>query len=115
MDKLVRKIEVPLAKNVIKKAGLYIVENKKDIDFLAKVSADAYEDYPLHTWLTKGKYDAVASELLMKSTLRSIAKDAIIYADSEQMNGFAVWLPFGFTGNKSLPFLFNGGFSLILR
>ncbi len=28
MDKLVRKIEVPLAKNVIKKAGLYIVQKK---------------------------------------------------------------------------------------
>ena len=28
MDKLVRKIEVPLAKKAIEKAGLYIVEKK---------------------------------------------------------------------------------------
>ena len=42
-------------------------------------------------------------------------KDAVIYADSEEMNGFAVWLPFGFTGSKTLPFLMNGGLSLILH
>lgn len=29
--------------------------------------------------------------------------------------GFAVWLPFGFTGSKTLPFLMNGGLSLILH
>ena len=52
MDKLVRKIEIPLAKNAIEKAGLYIVQ-KKDLDRLAEVAADAYQDYPLHNWFTK--------------------------------------------------------------
>ena len=47
MDKLVRKIEIPLARNIIEKAGLYIVQ-KQDLDRLAEVAADAYEDYPLH-------------------------------------------------------------------
>ena len=56
MDKLVRKIEIPLARKIIEKAGLYIVQ-KKDLDKLAEVAADAYEDYPLHNWFTKGKYD----------------------------------------------------------
>ena len=56
MDKLVRQIEVPMAKNIIKKAGLYIVE-EKDLDKLAEVAADAYKDYPLHNWFTKGKYN----------------------------------------------------------
>ena len=40
MDKLVRKIEIPMAKRAIEKAGLYIVQ-EKDIDQLAKVAADA--------------------------------------------------------------------------
>ena len=44
-----------------------------------------------------------------------MTEDAIIYADSEEMNGFAVWLPFGFTGSKTLPFLCNGGMKLILH
>ena len=114
MDKLVRKIEVPLAKKIIEKAGLYIAQ-KKDLDHLADVAADAYQDYPLHNWFTNGKYDKKASKLLMQISLRTMTEDAIIYADSEEMNGFAVWLPFGFTGNKTFPFLFNGGLKLIFH
>ena len=114
MDKLVRQIEVPLAKKIIEKAGLYIVQ-KKDLDRLAEVAADAYENYPLHNWFTKGKYDAKASKLIMQISLKTMVEDAIIYADSEEINGFAVWLPFGFTGSKTLPFLFNGGLQLIFH
>ena len=36
MDKLVRKIEIPLAKKIIEKAGLYIAQ-KKDIDRLLQM------------------------------------------------------------------------------
>ena len=114
MDKLVRKIEIPLAKSAIEKAGLYIVQ-KKDIDRLAEVAADAYRDYPLHNWLTKGKYDPVASKLIMQISLRTMTEDAVIYADSEEINGFAAWLPFGLTGNKTMPFLLNGGLKLIFH
>ncbi len=114
MDKLVRKIEIPLARKVVERAGLYLVQ-KKDLDRLAEASADAYKDYPLHNWLSNGKYDERASSLLMKATLGAMADDAVIYADSEEMNGFAVWLPFGFTGSKTLPFLMNGGLKLILH
>ena len=92
MDKLVRKIEIPLAKKSIENAGLYIVQ-KKDLDRLAEVAADAYKDYPLHNYFTKGKYDKKASKLLMQISLKTMTEDAIIYADSEEMNGFAAWLP----------------------
>ena len=114
MDKLVRKIEIPLARRIIEKAGLYIVQ-KKDLDRLAKVAADAYRDYPLHNWFTKGKYDTKASELIMQISLKTMTEDAIIYADSEEINGFAVWLPFGFTGSKTIPFLKSGGLKLIFH
>ena len=114
MDKLVRKIEIPLAKKAIEKAGLYIVK-EKDLDRLSEVAADAYLDYPLHNWFTKGKYDVKASRLIMQISLKTMTEDAVIYADSEEINGFAVWLPFGFTGSKTLPFLMNGGLSLILH
>ena len=103
-----------MAKSVIEKAGLYIVK-EKDLDRLAEVAADAYQDYPLHNWLTKGKYDAKASKLIMQISLKTMTKDAVIYADSEEINGFAAWLPFGFTGSKTLPFLMNGGLRLILH
>ena len=114
MDKLVRKIERPLAKRAIEKSGLYFVE-EKDIDRLAQVAADAYQNYPLHNWFTKGKYDAKASELIMRISLKTMMADAVIYADSEEINGFAVWLPFGFTGSKTLPFIVHGGLRLILH
>ena len=114
MDKLVRRIEIPLAKKAIEKAGLYLVQ-KKDLGRLAEVAADAYQDYPLHNWFTKGKYDAKASRLIMQISLKTMTEDAVIYADSEELNGFAAWLPFGFTGSKPLPFLASGGLSLILH
>ena len=114
MDKLVRKIEIPLAKNAVEKAGLYIVQ-EKDLDRLSQVAADAYRDYPLHNWFTDGKYDTKASKLILQISLKTMTEDAVIYADSEEINGFAVWLPFGFTGSKTLPFLMSGGLSLILH
>ena len=114
MDKLVKKIEVTLAKRAIRSAGLYIAE-EKDVERLAQVAEDAYQDYPLHNWFMGGSYDPKASRLLMQVTLKTMTKNAVIYADSEEINGFAAWLPFGFTGNKALPFLMKGGMSLILH
>ena len=114
MDKLVRKIEIPLARRAIERAGLYIVK-KEDLDRLAEVAASAYQDYPLHNWFTNGKYDAEASRLIMQISLRTMTEDAVIYADSEELNGFAVWLPFGFEGSKTMPFLFSGGLKLIFH
>lgn len=43
----------------------------------------------------------------MKISLKTMFKDAVIYADSEEINGFAIWLPFGFTGSKTIPFILN--------
>ena len=114
MDKFVRKIEIPLARRIIEKAGLYLV-GKEDLERLAEVAADAYQDYPLHNWFTKGKYDKTASQLIMQISLKTMTEDAVIYADSEEMNGFAVWLPPGFEGSKPIPFLTSGGLKLILH
>lgn len=114
MDKLVRKIELPLAKRVVGKSGLYIVP-KSRIKELAQVAADAYRDYPLHNWFSGGKYDEYVSEKIMEISLRTMSDDAVIYADSEELNGFAVWLPLGFNGSKTLSFLANGGMKLIVH
>ena len=40
----------------------------------------------------------------MQISLRTMTEDAVIYADSEEINGFAVWLPFGFSGSKYLNY-----------
>ena len=114
MDKLVRKIELPLAKSAVEKAGLYIVP-KSRIKELAMVAADAYVDYPLHNWFSGGKYDEYVSLKTMEISLKTMVNDAVIYADSKEINGFAVWLPLGFNGSKTLPFLINGGLNLIFH
>ena len=114
MDKLVRKIELPLAKRVIEKAGLYVVPDNR-IKELAQVAADAYRDYPLHNWFLGGKYDEYVSEKIMEISLRTMSDDAVIYADSEELNGFAVWLPLGYEGTKVLPFMTNGGLKFIFH
>ena len=103
MDKLVRKIEIPLARNAIEKAGLYLVK-ENDLERLAEIAADAYQDYPLHNWFTNGKYDKIASKLIMQISLKTMTEDAVIYADSEEMNGFAVWLPLGLRAARPFPF-----------
>ena len=54
MDKLVRKIEVPLARNIVNKAGLDLVP-KERLGELADVAMDAYQDYPLHNWFSGSK------------------------------------------------------------
>ena len=114
LDKLVRNIEIPLAKQRIANAGLYIVPEER-IEELAEVAANAYQDYPLHNWITKGTYDPVASKLIMQITLAAMKEDVVIYADSEELNGFAVFIPLGFSGSKTLPFLLNGGIELLLH
>ena len=114
MDKLIEKNELSAAKNAVQNAGLYLVP-KERFGELAEVAMDAYWDYPLHNWFCGGKYDAETSRLAMEITLKAMAEDGVIYADSEELNGFAVWLPPGFTGNKTLPFLMNGGIKLILH
>ena len=82
MDKLVRKIEVPLARNAVKKAGLYLVP-KERFGELADVAMDAYMDYPLHNWFCGGKYDPVASHIVMEISLKTMTEDAVVYADRE--------------------------------
>ena len=82
---------------------------------LAVVAADAYYDYPLHNWFLGGKYDEDVSEKIMEISLRTMSKDAVIYADSEELNGFAVWLPLGYDGTKVLPFMTNGGLKFIFH
>lgn len=114
MDKLVRTIEIPLARQRVQKAGLYLVPEER-LDELAGVAADAYRDYPLHNWFTEGTYDPLASKLIMKTTLLAMKEDAVIYADSPALNGFAVWIPLGFTGSKIIPFLRHGGVRLVLH
>lgn len=100
-------------KKIIENAGLYIAK-KEDLDYLSEIAADAYKFYPLHNWLMSNKYNAKKSKQIMLISLKTMLNDIIIYADSKEMNGFAVWVPYDFKGIKASKFLFNGGLKLLL-
>lgn len=114
MDKSVKKIEIETVKTELKKAGLYIV-SVDDIDRLSEVAMDAYENYPLHNWFCGGTYNATVSKIVMQISLKTMIINGVIYADSPELNGFAICMPPCFSGSKTLPFLLNGGIKLILN
>ena len=106
------KNELEMARNAVKEAGLFLV-SKKEIDKLAEGAMDAYQNYPLHNWLSGGKYNPALSKLLMKVSLKTMIDNGVIYADSSELNGFTAWMPPNYTGTKALPFMLKGGFNLI--
>lgn len=102
------------AKKAIQKAGLFIA-GPEHLEKLADAAADAYRDYPLHLWFMNGKYDYEDSKLVMLITLKTMLSTGLIYSESEELNGFTVWMPPGFTGNSTFPFIANGGLKLIFH
>ena len=114
MCEATRKTDIKIIREALKNAGLHII-SKNEIDKLADVAMDAYENYPLHNWFCGGTYNLFISKIIMKISLKSMFDNGVIYADSPELNGFAIWLPPPFSGNKTLPFLFNGGIKLILK
>ena len=114
MDKRQKKAAIENIKNRLENAGLYIV-TFDDIDRLSEGAVDAYENYPLHNWICGGTYNPFVSKLLMQTSIKSMINEGIIYADSPQLKGFVVCIPPRFSGNKVLPFLFNGGLKLLLN
>ena len=91
---------------------LYIVQ-KSDFEELVKVTGEAYIDYPLHVHFFGGKNVREGLEQIMRVNLYSMYDEGIIYADSKDLNGFAIFLPPGFKGTNTLPFIWNGGFKII--
>ena len=96
----------------LKDNGLYIVK-KSDFESLITLTGKAYEDYPLHIYLSGGKYDEEGCKQMMRVNLSLMFDEGIIYADSEELNGFVIVLPPGYTGISTLSFIWNGGYWII--
>ena len=98
--------------NYLKDNGLYIVK-KSDFETLAIVAGNAYENYPLNVYIGNGTYIEECTRQTIRVNLYSMYDEGIIYADSEELNGFVILLPPGYTGIKTLSFIWNGGFWII--
>lgn len=107
------KERVLKARQFLKDKGFYIA-TKDDIPHFSTIAAEAYENYPLHNWFGNGKYDKFVSKKIIEISLITMMKNGIVYSDKDK-NGFAIWMPEGFTGSKTLPFLLNGGLDIIKR
>lgn len=101
-------------RQAIEGAGLYIAK-EEDIDRLSDVAADSFLNYPIFLWFTKGKRVYKNNFVILKTTLKAMFDDCLIYADSKSINGFIVILPMAFEGTTATSFLVNGGAKIFFR
>lgn len=107
-----KKSVLKSAREHIKEAGLYLVK-KDEIDRISDVATDAFTDYPLHVWLCGGKFNVATVYNIMHSNISALFDHSVTYALDESLEGFAMWIPPGFTGSKTWEFLIHGGLSLM--
>ena len=98
--------------NYLKENGLYIVK-QTDFESLATMSGRAYEGYPLSIYSNMDVYDKDFVKQTILVNLYSMYDEGIIYSDSEELNSLVIVLPPGYTGIKTLSFIWNGGFKII--
>lgn len=78
-----------LVKQTITDAGLYLITSE-DIENLANIATNTYENSPLHNWFSNVIYDTYLSQKIMKFSLKSMLKKGVIYSDKKISSGFAI-------------------------
>ena len=93
--------------------GLYMVQ-KSEFETLVYNAAKSFKDYPLCIYITGDKYDEDLTRESLRVSLNCMIDEGIIYSDSKDLNGLAILMPPGYTGIKTLSFIWNGGFKVII-
>ena len=99
---------------VLEDNGLYIVK-QSDFESLVSLVGNAFSDYPLDIYVFGEKYAEEGVKQIVRVNLYSMFDEGIIYADSKELNGFVILMPPGYTGIKTLSFIWNGGFRLLFK
>ena len=94
--------------------GLHIVK-KSEFETLVNIAGEAYQDYPLCVHFSGGKYDAEDLKQIVRVNFHTMYDEGIIFSDSEELNGCVILLPPGYTGIRTLSFIWNGGFKILLH
>ena len=92
--------------------GLYMVQ-KSEFETLANDAAKSFKDYPLCIYITGDKYDEDLTSQNLRVSLNCMIDDGIIYSDSKDLNGLVILMPPGYTGIKTLSYIWNGGFKVL--
>ena len=94
--------------------GLYMVQ-KSEFETLANDAAKSFKDYPLCIYITGDKYDEDLTSQNLRVSLNCMIDEGIIYSDSKDLNGLVILMPPGYTGIKTLSYIWNGGFKVLYR
>lgn len=80
------------ARKYIQSRGLYIV-GKKDLDRARQVAVDAYyKSYPLYDLLLGENYSRDQLERMWELNMNMFFENSLVYADSPEINAFAIWM-----------------------
>lgn len=83
---------------------------EKDTENFSLTHANSYQDYPLYNHFFGGKYNFELAKRNSDAMLNSAKRNSIIYADSEDINGYVILIPPKQTGIKAIPYLLGGGY-----
>lgn len=97
----------------IPEIGKFYKMGKNDIDKFAECAAQAYKNYPLFQYLTKGKGGHEVIKTIISASIYSMKNQVIGFSNSQDANAVALFTPPNYTGSKAIPFLLGGGIKLM--
>ncbi|MCR5735819.1 MAG: hypothetical protein K6G22_14530 [Lachnospiraceae bacterium] len=106
-----RSININEVKSMLRQEGMYIIDTREDTNRMLDVMVKFYAKDDLFIWFCGGVYNETTSRNILRAGLYSMP-NSISYADSEDLNAVAAWVP---PGNKNLPiiaYLKNGGYEI---
>lgn len=95
-------------KDIAEEYGLYLL-SESEIEKAAECSADAYIDHPLLKFFLGDYFDIKYLKQFWLATIGALKDEAMIVADSKEINGVSIWIPERFKGLRTFLFLKNGG------
>lgn len=81
---------------------------RSELNRFVECGVDSFSGYALYNHFLSKKFYQVQLRIIMKSLLLA-NKDAVVYADSPEVNGFALWLPPGYKQMEPLNYALGGG------
>lgn len=107
MSKKITKLYIPEIDNLYQMS-------ERDIEKFAETAAQAYKEYPLFKYLTKGKFQHDIIKKIIAASICSMQENVIGIANESGAEAIALFVPPNYKGSKALPFLMGGGFKLAL-
>lgn len=86
-----------------------------DLDSACDSAASAYKSYPLFTYLLNKKCSEKQIKQILFSSLRAAKRNMVGLSFGKSDEAVAIFIKPGYKGTPAIPFLFCGGFKLILK